>query len=534
VILLEKPEQVVLEDWQTMIDIDDENFFQRRKEELGYGLGKNPIHQAKGITSAERSLQRLAQQSFLSLWSYCNLYVDRGEGKNKRQEFCDLLVVFGNHVLIFSDKDIAYPDTKDRELAWKRWYKRAVAKSAEQIYGAERWLKQHPDRIFLDKACTQPFPLDLPKPENMIVHRVVVAHGASEWCKKELGGSGSLMIVPKVIGDAHYDLTPPMRPFTIGQVNPAKGFIHVFDDTSLNIVMNTLDTITDFTNYLQRKQCFIESGKLTFATGEDDLLAFYLHFLNDADEHDFVVSEEIDFVSIDEGAWEDFSNHPRRLAQLEADAISYFWDELIEKFNHHILNDTQYFTSEPGPKHSEQIIRLMAQASRFRRRFLARSLLDLVRRTPSDMKAVRVIPPAKTGEPFYFFLLLPNQHAKTVEAYRMVRHSLLEAYCLVIRLKHPAALDIIGIATEAGNPGHSGEDSCYFDGRNWTPELEAKAKSLQRDLGLLKNLKMRQRNEQEYPESTHAAPKNKLKGNQRNAPCPCESGKKYKHCHGRG
>ena len=74
----------------------------------------------------------------------------------------------------------------------------------------------------------------------MIVHRIVVAHGVSEWCKRELGGTGSLMIAPSVIGEAHYDLTPPMRPFTIGQIDPEKGFVHIFDDTTLHVVMETL------------------------------------------------------------------------------------------------------------------------------------------------------------------------------------------------------------------------------------------------------------------------------------------------------
>jgi hypothetical protein len=306
-------------------DLEEEaNFHQKHKEPLGYGQGQNPVVKASGITKSERSLQRLAEHSFLSLWSYPNLF------KSKGQELCDLLVVFDLHVLIFSDKAVKYPRIGNRDVAWKRWFKKAVMKSSNQVYGAERWLKQYPDRIYLDQACTQPFPLDLPSPDEMIVHRIVVAHGASVWCKRELGGTGSLMIAPSIIGEAHYDLTPPMRPFTIGQINPEKGFVHVFDDTTLDVVMETLDTISDFTNYLMRKERFIESGKLTFAAGEDDLLAFYLREINDAGEHDFVAREEFESILIEEGFWEKFSYHPQRLAQIEADKPSYFWDELID------------------------------------------------------------------------------------------------------------------------------------------------------------------------------------------------------------
>lgn len=516
-----------------MIDLEDESPYLKQKNLLGYGQGRNPIVKAQGVTRAERSLQKLAEQSFLSLWSYPNLYIDKGDAKSKGKELCDLLIVCGNHVLIFSDKDIVYPETDDKELAWKRWFKRAVMKSAEQVYGAERWLKQHPDRIFLDQALTQRFPFTLPVADEMIFHRIVVAHGASKICKQELGGSGSLMISPDVIGEGHY--TPPTRPFTIGQVNPAKGFIHVFDDTSLDIVLTMLDTISDFTSYLTKKERFIESGRLIFATGEDDLLGYYLQQLNADGEHDFFVDQDFDFIAIDEGHWENFKNHPQRLAQIEADKISYFWDELIEAFSRHILADTQYYTSHPGVEHSEQIIRFMARESRTRRRLLAESLIGIVRKTPKNYKAARVMQPSKPGDPFYVFVLVPSKYANTKEQYREVRYGLLETYCLVLKLVFPEALDIIGIATESANPGASGEDALYFDAREWTAEMEAEARSLQQDLGLLTNVSWHYGKVKEYPDIEGNANKEMplLKGKYRNRPCSCGSGRKYKHCCGK-
>ena len=47
-----------------------------------------------GTTDSERYLTALARRSFLSLWSYPNLYRDDG-GK----EICDLLVVFENDIM---------------------------------------------------------------------------------------------------------------------------------------------------------------------------------------------------------------------------------------------------------------------------------------------------------------------------------------------------------------------------------------------------------------------------------------------------
>lgn len=221
-----------------------------------------PLYRAEGVTKSERYLNKLAKRSFLSLWTYPSLFNDKGNN----QELCDLLVVFDNHVLIFSDKNIAFPDTGNIDTDWRRWFKKAIKKSADQVWGAERWIKQHPDRIFLDPACTQPFPLNLPSPDEIIVHRIVVAHGAAKRCKKYFrGGSGSLMLDTSIVGHEEH--------FTIGQIESKKGFVHVFDDTSLEFVIRTLDTITDFIQYLTKKEKFLQSSKAIVVAGEENLLA---------------------------------------------------------------------------------------------------------------------------------------------------------------------------------------------------------------------------------------------------------------------
>ena len=66
---------------------------------------KTPWEQAaaaEGITDSERLLTRLAKKAFLSLWSYSNVFTDEGRtaGKGDGKELCDLLVVFGNDVLL--------------------------------------------------------------------------------------------------------------------------------------------------------------------------------------------------------------------------------------------------------------------------------------------------------------------------------------------------------------------------------------------------------------------------------------------------
>jgi len=70
-------------------------------------------------------------------------------GGTDGKELCDLLVVCDPHVIIFSEKNINWSD-KPVQVAWSRWFKKAVEKSADQINGAERWISEFPDRVFLD------------------------------------------------------------------------------------------------------------------------------------------------------------------------------------------------------------------------------------------------------------------------------------------------------------------------------------------------------------------------------------------------
>lgn len=500
-----------------------------------------PIRRRSGITPAERYLKRLCDQTFLSLWSYSGVFRDQGKsGHGHGKEICDLLVVFDEHVIIFSDKDCEFPDTGNLELDWQRWYRRAVEKSAKQIWGAERWLKSFPHRVFLDRSCTQAFPIKLPDSKEATYHRIVVAHNVSERCKQELGGSGSLMIVPDIVGREHYSFQDGGAPFSIGQIDPSRGYVHVLDDTSLEVLLNTLDTITDFVRYLTKKEQLIQKGQLIAAAGEDDLLAFYLKDLNEDGEHDFVIpsdgSHKIDGMVIDEGFWEDFIHRPERQAQVEANKISYSWDALIETFNRNILANTQYRTSHPDIDSSEKIMRFLAREPRTRRRLLAGALLELIRKTPPTQRATRVLLPSEEGDPFYVFLLLPHLSGVPYEEYREVRGAFLEACCMVTKLKFPHAQDIIGIATETGLGKHRSEDALYLDARTWSTEQQAEAKSLQEDLGLLTETEMFHDTINEYPDPRELKQgKAGLRGKKkypRNKPCICGSGKKYKRCCG--
>lgn len=487
--------------------------------------GRQPIPRAKGVTATERYLNRLCNKSFLSLWSYASVYRNEhwgNPGSKEGKELCDALVVFDNDIIIFSDKDCKFGDSGDLLVDWARWYRKAIKKSADQIFGAERCLKARLHGLFLDSACTIPFPIDLPYPSNARFHRIVVAHDGSRACKQQLGGSGSLMIRSDISEDDHL-----ANPFSVGRVD-SRGYVHVFDDTTLDIVLQTLDTITDFIAYLRKKEAFL-STRVVSAAGEEELLALYLEKLNRNGEHDFVVPAGYDALTFTEGLWESFVNNPQRKSQIEADRVSYMWDRLIETFAHHLLNGTQYFGTG-GISEQEIILRFMAREPRTRRRMLSNELKEKLLSTPSGQRGARGLLATKAGEPYYVFLLYPRDLDVDEKDYREARRELLLAYCAVVRLRNPTALDIIGIATEPGDGSIRTEDAIYFDGRHWTRAEADHARQLQDELGILKDVKYHAGTEHEYPMGDKLIARTEYS---RNSSCICGSGKRFKRCCGR-
>jgi hypothetical protein len=495
-----------------------------------------PIIPAVGVTASELYLGELCKRTFLSLWSYPGIFRDQGRpgGKGDGKEVCDLLVVFENHIIIFSDKYCQFPNSGDLQKDWGRWYKRAIRDSAKQVWGAERWIKQFPGRLFLDRECNVQFPIPLPDPSQAIFHRVVVAHDASRRFRELFGGSGSLMLASEIIGDAHFDV-----PFMIGQVDPEKGYVHILDDTTLEIVMNTLDTITDFTAYLTKKEQFLTGTITVAAAGEEELLAIYLRKLNAFGEHDFVIEGNYDKIMFDEGMWEAFQNRPERQSQVESDRISYAWDDLIEKFAFHVMTGTQYYTSGKEVKEQEIMFRFLARERRTRRRVLSESLHEVLKRSIHSERPweARVMLPNGPHDPHYVFLFLRRKEGLTDDEYRRLRMNLLVDYCAVTKLRFPKATNIIGIASEAGLPPQRSEDLIYLDASKWSSNDEARAERVQKQIGILRNVRREGTRTYEYPVDGDGNPRGvvtSLNSLSRNSPCPCGSRKRYKRCHGKG
>lgn len=225
-----------------------------------------------GLTPSERHVTSLCDSSFFSLWSYANPFRRPG------QELCDVLVVFEENLVLFSVKDIKIDPTLSEPVAWGRWYNNAVKESVRDLVGAQRWVANFPQEAFLDERCTRRLPVELPIPPEARYFRIVVALGSSNRIRASRSGLKSLRIRPDIVGDEHLPWkNKSFQPFAVGQVNAKAGYSHIWDDESLKAVLEELDTISDFLNYLKAKEALISNGDLKGAASELDLLADYLY-----------------------------------------------------------------------------------------------------------------------------------------------------------------------------------------------------------------------------------------------------------------
>lgn len=500
-----------------------------------------PINRARGLTDSERYLASLAERTFLDLWSYPNTFSDRRQnGKGPGKEICDLLVVCGDDVIIFSDKSISWPQSVDQKLAWSRWYRRAVEKSVDQIRGAERWLRLHPSRIFLDSSCSEPLPIALPDIERMRVHGVALALGAQTACSTHFGDrDGSLMVSSDLKGHAdHVDSSRINHiPFAFGDVDPSGSFVHVFDETALNLVLREMDTVSDFVTYLRAREGVVRSSSI-WAASEADMVAAYLQCEDENGDHFFPTAltqggTADDHLAIEQGLYSRYLARPERKAKSDADRISYVWDRLIGSFTGHLLAGTSATVGgmEPNVALAERAARAMALENRLARRMLGEAFSGAVTEAVRHGKDrfARVLTQSNgfaDPQAGYVFLILAYRgfwinHG--YDAYREARAGLLRAYCEVAMFNHRNLKRMVGIALDApsvmtGTPGGS-EDLMLVEIDEWTRNLEDEVSSLAKKAGILNPARLRKRHQhfQEFPDVETATPRIGNRRQRRNA-----------------
>ena len=111
--------------------------------------------------------------------------------------------------------------------------------------------------------------------------------------------------------------------------------------------------------------------------------------------------------------------------------------------------------------------------------------------------------------------------------YRKIRGDLLTDYCVIAKTDFPGVKQIIGVAHESSDEENSSEDFLYYNATEWTDVDQKNAVELKKEYqskGLL--------GERKFIKTTYLGKFTKMKGRDRNNPCPCGSGKKYKRCCG--
>lgn len=400
-----------------------------------------PIKKENGVTASERYLSKLADKTFLGLWSYPSVYTDEGITKNKiGKELCDLLVIFDNKVIIFSDKDIKFNENKNIDTAWSRWYRKSVLESANQLYGAEKWIREHPDRLYIDKECKSKIPIEI-KYETVEIYLIAVAKNSLSPAKNYFdniakGSSGSF--IQQYNCD---DIISKSHPFTIGDINKSKNFVHILDELSLDLLMKELDTIHDFSSYLTDKVRLIRSGKLLLAHGEEDLLA--LHLINKFNAIPDQTYDPKQKIILQENLWDEFKNdfdykihHSYKLGSKLVD----FWLNLL---SYHILSATVGHGIELPFSTHEQAIRFLASENRMSRCVIGKAFEEKLNEVPSNARSARLVISPIYSDRLYIFLIFPTSESIPNDEYRESRRNIMEAYALVAKYKYKEIKNII-------------------------------------------------------------------------------------------
>ncbi|WP_315701878.1 MULTISPECIES: hypothetical protein [unclassified Bradyrhizobium] len=433
------------------------------------------FQRSEGLTASEKILAELCDRSFLKLWTYPNLF------RKPTKELIDLLVVFGNDVILFSDKSCRYPDTGDADLDWSRWYNHSVNHSVRQITKAEKSILAAPDNVFLDVKCLRKLPIKLPDPAEMRVHRICVAVGALDRAQAETGRR-ALRIEPAVLNDA-------VR-FTVGINDKALGWVHIFDEESLATVLAELSTITDFVHYLSSKVALTQTN-FKSADAETDILGCYLWYGRafPARDRDYLLESDL---------WAKVEASKEFQAGREANKQSQFWDGFIEYINDNYLNQALEFGNEHDMSDHERIMRILAGETRFHRRVLSKAILQ--RAEFAKKQAICTLLPSNQPDVTYVLYVGKGDQGRDHAAYRADRVKELWLRCHAAKAVTPERRFIVGIAMDALDANGTSEDFVCLDTGDWTTEDVQKAEQLRADMEYFKRGKpILPLSEDEYP-----------------------------------
>lgn len=388
------------------------------------------------MTPTEKFVADLCEDTFLSFWSFPNPI-----GKKLDKELCDVIIICDPDIIIFSVKEINIKESGNFEVDAERWERNAIDESVRQIYGAERILRQKEEILLKDKLTK----IKLPNKEIRNVYRVAIAFGRGEKFSMKTGDFG-------------------------------KGFVHCLDERSVQIILQELDTVTDFIDFLKAKEEFAKRGIRQIAFSSEDYLAMYLH-------NGFDIPKDVDLIQIDGDYWSSYSKSEEYKEEKELNKISYLWDNLIQTLYYDFKDNT--LINEVDRDELEMALRYMNRENRFGRRQMSQSLIEVIgdEKTKPSIKARIVYSTLEGSNIIYVFMTRPHND-------REFGVKELQMRCLVARSLFKDRNIVIGIGIDPYNKGKGfSKDLLYMDLTNWTEDQNQQAEQIKEELGYFKSPK---------------------------------------------
>ncbi len=171
-----------------------------------------PINSTEKGNMGEEFVNGIAFNSFIEHWCYPSPKDECGDKK----EICDLLILFSQTLIIISVKNYEFKDF------YSRYFRRTIDKAVKQIYGAERKLFNSDKDIFIKhpKRQIERFP----KEKIKDIHRVIINLGEG------------------------------VRFYPFNQETKDEKFITLLDKEAFQTIVQELDTIPDFLEYLRKRE----------------------------------------------------------------------------------------------------------------------------------------------------------------------------------------------------------------------------------------------------------------------------------------
>lgn len=434
-----------------------------------------------GVTPTERVLFTLCRESFLRLWSYANVYRDQGKRNDgDGKELCDVVVVFGDDVILFSDKSCTFPKTGNIDVDWARWYRRSIDASQRQLAGAERWIRNFPSRVFIDRSCSKSLHIPLPPPHRMRVFKIIVATGAAERCRGYFeGGSGSFILKKNMGGDAGAANQARESPFTVPLQSQDGEVFHIVNEATLSVMLNELDTIADFVSYLTAKEQIVKSRTGITISGEENLVGLFLGAGAKLPEAVAIWADGFDSLYLEDGVYSNVLARPDYQNYVSANRISYFWDYLIDSHTRAVLEGTLVDGSVKTVSANEELLRVLAREPRVKRRLLAEAYLDWIAHAPSGEIGSRIADLG--GDTLYVFQVHPESGSDYSD-YRKDRQEYLVQYCFLAAWRRRDKKLVIGMVTRGVDPFSDGYDMVIWPIDAWTEEMVAMGDEVRRKM----------------------------------------------------